>query len=378
MLTEFSKKGIFKGKDQSLFAFHVLQHPELFECISRPSDCTSTNDEWFYLQDYFSENKQLHIVIVGPGIMPIPPTGWGAVEILIWDYAKGLERLGQRVSIVNYKDVGECISTIKTLKPDIVHIQYDERAEIAAAVRDSVPVVFITSHYGYLEQAPRWGGYSNVFYSILNQTYRNVYHAVLSEGIATVYRHFGVPDSHILVTPNGANSSLFEYTDTPKYPDCSIYLAKIDYRKRQHQFQGIKGLYFAGNVADNRFNTGSPQYLGEWPKEHLYKNLTHYGNLVLLSDGEADPLVTKEALIAGLGVVISQWSTAGLDLSKPYITVIPEDKIGDMAFVEEAIRLNRHLSIAMRGEIRRYGLEFSWDSIVKAYLNRIKPMVKYD
>ena len=27
--------------------------------------------------------------------------------------------------------------------------------------------------------------------------------------------------------------------------------------------------------------------------------------LVLLSDGEADPLVTKEALIAGLGVVVS-------------------------------------------------------------------------
>ena len=27
----------------------------------------------------------MKVAIVGPGIMPIPPTGWGAVEILIWD-----------------------------------------------------------------------------------------------------------------------------------------------------------------------------------------------------------------------------------------------------------------------------------------------------
>jgi hypothetical protein len=29
---------------------------------------------------------RLKISIIGPGIMPIPPTGWGAVEILFWDY----------------------------------------------------------------------------------------------------------------------------------------------------------------------------------------------------------------------------------------------------------------------------------------------------
>ena len=28
----------------------------------------------------------MKICLVGPGIMPIPPTGWGAVESLMWDY----------------------------------------------------------------------------------------------------------------------------------------------------------------------------------------------------------------------------------------------------------------------------------------------------
>ena len=33
----------------------------------------------------------MKVSIVGPGIMPIPPTGWGAVEILIWDQKLALE-----------------------------------------------------------------------------------------------------------------------------------------------------------------------------------------------------------------------------------------------------------------------------------------------
>ena len=49
--------------------------------------------------------------------------------------------------------------------------------------------------------------------------------------------------------------------------------------------------------------------------------------LVLLSDGEAHPLVCLEAFAAGLGVVISQWAAANLDLDKDFITVIPEDKL---------------------------------------------------
>ena len=36
----------------------------------------------------------MKISIIGPGIMPIPPTGWGAVEILIWDSKNDLEKLG--------------------------------------------------------------------------------------------------------------------------------------------------------------------------------------------------------------------------------------------------------------------------------------------
>ena len=50
------------------------------------------------------------------------------------------------------------------------------------------------------------------------------------------------------------NTSKFVTRD-PKYPDRSLYLAKIDYRKRQSMFQSISSLYYAGNNADPNFNT---------------------------------------------------------------------------------------------------------------------------
>jgi len=320
----------------------------------------------------------LHFVLVGPGIMPIPPPGWGAVEILIWDYAKALEALGHKVTILNDKNLNNVIETIKTIQPDVVHIQYDEHAHLAGTVSPYTKIVGITSHYGYFEQPEKWGGYRDVFYSIIRQNQSNTYHFVLSEGIANVYRQAGVSNEKVIVVPNGANHNKFKYTNEPTLFDRSIYLAKLDYRKRQYLFQNIPDLYFAGNPADHRFNKGSPRYLGEWSKEYLYENLTHYGNLVLLSDGEADPLVVKEALMCGLGVVISQWSTAGLDLTKPYITVIPEDRISDLEFVESEIKRNRELCAEYRAEIREYGLTFSWFRLVEKYIDNVKILLSDD
>ena len=46
----------------------------------------------------------MKISIIGPGLMPIPPKGWGAVESLIWDMANALKDLGQEVQIINTTD----------------------------------------------------------------------------------------------------------------------------------------------------------------------------------------------------------------------------------------------------------------------------------
>ena len=310
----------------------------------------------------------MKIVIVGPGIMPIPPTGWGAVEILIWDSKVALDKLGHDVKIVNTQSPMEIIKEINKFRPDFVHIQYDDFIEIYPYIQ--YPCA-ITSHFGYLEQPDKWDYYRDRIVVPFERIKPNVF--CLSSGIRDVYRDkLNIPEERLFVTPNGVDFDIFEYTDEPKHADASIYLAKIDYRKRQFMFQSIKSLFYAGNNADPRFDT-SNNYLGEWSKEELYKNLTEYGNLVLLSDGEAHPLVCLEAFSAGLGVVVSEWASANLDIRKSFITVIPEDKISDIRYVEDAIISNRSYSIANRAEIREYAREFEWTNVIE---NHYLPVVE--
>ena len=301
----------------------------------------------------------MKISIVGPGIMPIPPTGWGAVEILIWDQKLALEELGHEVDIVNTKSPVEIVQKINAYRPDFVHIQYDDFIELYPYIQ--YPCA-ITSHFGYLEQSNKWGYYYDRIVKPFQRISPKIF--CLSDGIKNVYdKELLIEKSNLYVTPNGVNTSKFVTRD-PKYPDRSLYLAKIDYRKRQSMFQSISSLYYAGNNADPNFNT-SINYLGEWSKEHLYNNLTDYGNLVLLSDGEAHPLVCMEALAAGLGVVVCEYGAANLDTTKDFITVIPESKITDLKYLEDEIVKNRNYSVSHKDDIIKYASNFDWVNVIK-------------
>ena len=135
-------------------------------------------------------------------------------------------------------------------------------------------------------------------------------------------------------------------------------------------------LWYAGNLADNNFDRNK-NYLGEWQKETLYKELTDYGNLVLLSDGEAHPLVCMEAFCAGLGVVVCEWGKANLDLDKEFITVIPEKKINDIEFVESEIIKNREYSVAHRDEIVEYSKTFEWKNVLQTnYIPAVEKVIE--
>ncbi len=313
----------------------------------------------------------MKIAIIGPGIMAIPPKGWGAVEILIHDMRCALEDLGHDVYIVNVKNKNEIIQQTNKLDAEFVHIQYDDHVDIIPHL--TCKNIAITSHYGYLEQPYRWDhGYKRIANQFL-KTNVNIF--ALSPGIANLYKqlisinkkiiHPSMNEDNVFVAHNGVRDDLFKFSETCKFPKRTIYLAKIDFRKRQYLFQSISNLYFAGNIADNRFNINSSNYLGEWNKKYLYDNLTNYANLALLSDGEAHPLVCMEALAAGLGLVISEYATANLDITKPFIDVIPESKINDINYVSKILKENAEKSILMRNEIKNYSKEFSWKKVIK-------------
>ena len=311
----------------------------------------------------------VHVYLIGPGLKPIPPKGWGAVEAVIWDYHENLIKRGIKSTIINESNLQQVITLCNNTMPDIIHIMYDDHIIIAPYLKCTR--ILYTSHYAYITHphfSTEYSYYYNNFFKKVIGYQNRVALNVISNEIKDVYRAHGF-NKTINVICNGAREDLFDFTMTPTLANKSVYVAKIEKRKGQYKYQSLQGIDFVGNYQDSEFDTNRPNYLGEWDKQTLYKNLTNYGNLVLLSEGEADPLVVKEGLIAGLGVVVSECASANLDLSKPFITVIPNDKLSDIQFVYRKIVENRLTSIQMRQEIHQYAMDnFAWGKIIEKYI----------
>jgi glycosyltransferase involved in cell wall biosynthesis len=167
----------------------------------------------------------MKIVIVGPGIMPIPPIGWGAVESLIWDYSEYLKKNGPDVIITNTQNLNEVLNQINNYKPDVVHIQYDNYYPLINHIKGAIKI--ITSHYGYITNKMS-GGYMHIMNGFKNS---DAYIFCLSPEIKAIYQKFGISDDRLIVQPNGADSNKFKYNENILYPDRSIYLAKVTDRK---------------------------------------------------------------------------------------------------------------------------------------------------
>lgn len=321
----------------------------------------------------------MKITLIGPGVMPIPPSGWGAIEILIHDYRTELERNGWTVTVVNTPDPDDMVAAVNASEPDFVHCHSD--AFITALDRIDCPAKAVTSHNAYLDQVWREGSYLRDGYLPLLAR-QDIQIFALSPSIRARYLADGADPQRVFVTPNGVRSELFRFTDKPSKPDRSICLAKIYRRKRQGLIQKAgANVDFAGNMTLKTayacdFDPTRPDYIGEWSKANVFNELTDYASLVLLSDGEAHPLVCLEALSAGLGLVLSPAATANLDLTKSFIDVVPEDRLADAAFVRSTIERNRERAIRCRREIRAYAAEFGYDRIVRRYMALVESIVE--
>jgi len=302
---------------------------------------------------------------------PIPPTGWGAIESLVWDYHENLLKKGVNSTIINDPNLREVVCQCNSSKPDVIHIMYDDYIIMAPYL--NCQHILYTSHYAYITHPQfetKYAHYYNNYFKKVIEYQNRIQLNVISNEIAEVYRKYGYKNE-INVICNGAREDLFRFSNEPKLSNKSVYVAKIEKRKAQYKYQIISSIDFVGNYQDSTFDVKRSNYLGEWDKKTLYENLTDYGNLVLLSEGEADPLVVKEGLIAGLGVVVSECAAANLDTTLPFITIIPNDRLDDINFVFRKIVQNRLTSIKMREQIREYALSrFSWNKIIDDYIEK--------
>ena len=304
----------------------------------------------------------MNIALIGPGIMPIPPKGWGGVEHLIWNFSQQLKKVGDEVTIINTPDLNEIVKKANSHDFDAIHLHYDQFANVMPHLKCKKRM--ITSHYPYLENPePQY-----VFlYELLKNSGSHV--VSLSDRIKEEFVRRGIDGTNVSVLPCGIDTELYTLDDTVLHPDRSIVVGKIEPRKRQAFLQKKNlNIDFIGNSVDPSFDTTDSRYFGEQSKQDIMENLTAYANMILLSSGEAHPFVCLEGMAAGLGLVLSEQSTANLDLSQPFITVIPDDKIEDRTYLKQKIQENREISLGMRKEIRDYCFtNFDWSSIIKQY-----------
>ena len=89
----------------------------------------------------------MKIVNVTPGIIPIPPNGWGAVEKIIWETHQNLLKLGHDSHITYLDDV--------PLDADVIHIHVANLALLAK--ERGIPYYFTThDHHAYLNGKDSW------------------------------------------------------------------------------------------------------------------------------------------------------------------------------------------------------------------------------
>jgi glycosyltransferase involved in cell wall biosynthesis len=319
--------------------------------------------------------------MIGPGIMPIPPKGWGGVEALIWNYKLELEKQGHEVFILNTffgNDLSKCqpeviksaIQEVNEWGPDFVHLQYDHYADIMPFINASRAM---TSHYPYLDYPDKRKEYEWIFHKYCQN---HSYVFTLSDLNTQHFKSFGTREDLLWTWIYGVDSERFEFEDKPSFPNKTICLGKIEPRKQQAYLQTLnEGIDFVGPYTDPAFNMSDDSYLGVWSREQVHSELTNYSSMILFSDGEAAPQVTAEALLSGCGLVVSTEASANLDIDLPFIDVV--DRSISASDLKETIRRNRETSVQCRKEIREYGLEnFGISKCVSRYVNKIEEILK--
>ena len=306
----------------------------------------------------------MKICFIAPGEISIPPTGWGALETVVWNQYSNLKKNGHDVSIINEKNPQDILNTIHQINPDIVHLHQGSHYEIMPHIKCRK---IITNHDGSFLLSKQFHE------SIVRKYLYDCEFFILTTWEKDFLLNIGISPQKVKILPNGVDFNAFNFKAQPEFPNASICLGKIDKRKNQAFIQSLNaGVYFAGQNTISEFNSLDEKYLGSWIREEVYENLTNYTNLVLISSLELQPLVCLEALSAGLGLVISEAAAQNLDASLPFITIIPQDLIYNAEIVSAAISNNRDSCIHIgREAIREYAETFSWSNLIQKYISNL-------
>jgi hypothetical protein len=313
----------------------------------------------------------MKIALIGPGIMDIPPPRWGAVEMVIWDTFNILNEAGHEVVIVNLPDTNLILDHINANAYDVIHLHYDVFAHLMPHLKAKVKI--LSSHYPFISDKQRYvsDGYDQTVKHVVNN--KDYYIFASSQNDINSFVSQGADSSKISLSKLGVKTESYSFLESPVYNKTLCFSQIVD-RKRQYQIQNIDNIDFVGRIDDYKF-TNHTNYRGEYDRQKLNEEITKYTNFILLSKVEnTTPLAVKEALICGLGVVVTDIVAQELDLDKEFITVLSQEQVNDLDYLKNSIANNKLISLNRRREIREYGINnFDYKNII---LNQYVPALQ--
>ena len=243
----------------------------------------------------------MKIVNVTPGIIPIPPNGWGAVEKIIWETHQNLLKLGHE-SVISYLDDVPSDA-------DIVHIHVANLANMA--YERNIPYYFtMHDHHSFL-----YGKDSPVYKENLLAMQRSIKSFVPAKYLIEYFDNIPEYFSH------GVNIEYFTPTHTKEHRLLCVanngyaYNQEMDRKGFGIAIEAAKALNLPITIAGpsnnkNYFSANPPTYdkldiqydLTEEQLLTLYKNHTIFLHPSELEAGHPN-LTLLEALACGLPIV---------------------------------------------------------------------------
>ena len=96
----------------------------------------------------------MRIVFVAPGALPVPPPGYGGIELVIENYRQVLVDKGHEVRIVNVRRSASSVlrkfrklnivRSVNLFKPDLVHIMKPRYFQLSCQLKSRA--IFLTNH----------------------------------------------------------------------------------------------------------------------------------------------------------------------------------------------------------------------------------------
>ena len=251
----------------------------------------------FNINTSLKKNK-MKITQVTPGLIPVPPNGWGAVEKIIWNYKLNFEEMGHEcdVTYLNYVDTNS----------DIIHIHV---ANLAIEAKErGIPYIFSLHDHHVVRHGKNSG------------TYLENLEAIKGSIISFTHAEFLVDyfdeTDKLFYLSHGVDTEYFSYTPKEITEHKLLCVANNGYRDNQSYDR--KGFRFAIEAAKE---LGLPiTIVGPKNNENFFnvnEDLLDYDRLTILSHN-----ATEEELLQILKEHTIFLHPSELEAGHPNLTIL--------------------------------------------------------